>query len=152
MNKIIPNLWFDGNAEEAVEFYLSVFDDGEIISREYYPKSTDDGLADFQKNLAGEVLTIEFEIMGTKFIALNAGSEFKFNEAVSFMVPCQDQDDIDYYWGRLSAVPESEVCGWCKDRFGVSWQIVPANWAELTKKPGAFKTLMKQSKIVIADY
>ncbi len=149
---IVPNLWFDGNAKEAVEFYCSVFPDGRILSTEYYPNSVDDGLADFQTNLAGKELTIEFEILSMRFIAINAGPEFKFSESVSFLVPCKDQDEIDYYWEKLSAVPEAEQCGWCKDKYGLSWQICPANWNELSKRPGAFKTLMNQHKIVIAEY
>ena len=90
--------------------------------------------------------------MGTRFTAINAGPEFKFNEAVSFVVPCKDQSEIDYYWERLSAVPESEQCGWCKDKYGLSWQIVPENMEELMQKPDGFKTLMNQHKIVIAEY
>lgn len=152
MQKIVPNLWFDGNAQEAVDFYVSVFSDGKIISTEYYPASTEEGLADFQQSLAGKVLTIEFEIFGTQFVAINAGPEFKFNEAVSFTVPCQDQDEIDYYWDKLSHVPESEQCGWCKDKYGLSWQILPENINELMKKPDAFKTMMRQHKIIIDEY
>ncbi len=150
--KIVPNLWFDGNAKEAVDFYVSVFPDAKIISTEYYPNSTDEGLADFQQDLAGKVLTVEFELFDTRFVAINAGPEFKFNEAVSFMVPCKDQAEIDYYWEKLSAVPESEQCGWCKDKYGLSWQIVPENMGELMQKPDAFKTLMNQHKIIIAEY
>jgi predicted 3-demethylubiquinone-9 3-methyltransferase (glyoxalase superfamily) len=149
---ITPNLWFDGNAKEATDFYVSVFPDAKIISTEYYPNSAEEGLADFQQPLAGKVLTVEFELLGTRFVAINAGPEFKFNESVSFSVPCKDQQEIDYYWEKLSKVPESEQCGWCKDQYGLSWQIVPENMGELLKKPGAFKTLMKQHKIVIAEY
>ena len=152
MQQIVPNLWFDGNAREAAEFYTSVFPDGKIVSTEYYPKSAEEGLADFQLDLAGKELTVEFEILGMRFVAINAGPEFKFNESVSFMVSCKDQAEIDYYWEKLSKVPEAEQCGWCKDQYGLSWQICPANWAELTKRPGAFKTLMQQHKIVIAEY
>lgn len=152
MQKIVPNLWFDGNAKEAVDYYVSVFPDGKIINTEYYPNTAEEGLADFQKDLAGEVLSIEYELGGTRFVAINAGSEFKFNESVSFSVPCKDQDEIDYYWEKLSAVPESEQCGWCKDKYGLSWQIVPENMDELMKRPGAFKTMMGQHKIVIAEY
>lgn len=152
MQKIIPNLWFDGNAKEAVNFYVSVFPDGKIISTEYYPDSVEEGLADFQLGLAGKVLTVEFEILGMRFVAINAGPEFTFNESVSFSVPCKDQEEIDYYWEKLSKVPESEQCGWCKDQYGLSWQIVPANMDQLMKKPNAFKTMMAQHKIVIAEY
>lgn len=150
--KIVPNLWFDGNAKQAVDFYVSLFKDAKILDTVYYPNSAEEGLADFQLDLAGKVLTVEFELLGTRFTAINAGPEFKFNESVSFMVPCRDQAEIDYYWEKLSKVPESEQCGWCKDQYGLSWQIVPQNMDELMQKPDAFKTLMKQHKIVIAEY
>ena len=150
--KITPNLWFDGNAKEAVDYYVSVFPDSKVISTHYYPKSTDEGLADFQKDLAGKVLTVEFELSGTGFVAINAGPEFKFNEAVSFSIDCEDQNEIDYYWGKLSRVPESEQCGWCKDQFGLSWQVVPKNMGELMKRPNAFAHMMKMHKIVIEDF
>ena len=152
MQQIVPNLWFDGNASEAVDYYVSVFPDGKILGGSSYPNSADEGLADFQQELAGKALTVDFEIMGTRFTAINAGPEFKFNEAVSFVVPCKDQSEIDYYWERLSAVPESEQCGWCKDKYGLSWQIVPENMEKLMQKPDGFKTLMNQHKIVIAEY
>lgn len=152
IQKITPNLWFDGNAKEAAEYYVSVFPDSEVVSTEYYPKSKDEGLADFQLELAGKVLTVEFKLAGQTFVAINAGPEFKFTEAVSFSVACKDQEEIDYYWEKLSTVPESEQCGWCKDKYGLSWQIVPENIGELMKKPNAFKIMMKQKKIVIADY
>lgn len=150
--KITPNLWFDGNAKEAVDYYMSVFTDGEIIETSYYPKSAEEGLADFQKNLAGKELTIDFELGGMRFTAINAGPEFKFNESVSFSIACKDQAEIDYYWERLSSVPESEQCGWCKDRFGLSWQIVPENIGELMKRPGAYSHLMQMKKLVIDDF
>ena len=152
MQKIVPNLWFNGNAKEAADYYVSIFPDGRMISVEYYPNSTEEGLADFQRDLAGKVLTVEFEILGMRFVGINAGPEFTLSEAISFAVPCKDQGEIDYYWEKLSAVPESEQCGWCKDKFGLSWQIVPENMGELMKRPGAFATLMEQHKIVIADY
>jgi predicted 3-demethylubiquinone-9 3-methyltransferase (glyoxalase superfamily) len=147
--KIVPNLWFDGNAKEAVDFYLSVFPNGKLISTSYYPT---EGLADFQKDLAGKELVLEYSLGDDRFMAINAGPEFKFNESVSFMVPCKDQEEIDYYWEKLSAVPESEQCGWCKDKYGLSWQIVPENIDELMQKPDAFQRLMNMHKIVIADF
>lgn len=152
MQTITPNLWFNGNAKEAVDFYTSVFEDSKIISTEYYPESSEEGLADFQKELAGKVLTVVFELNGMRFVAINAGPEFSFNEAISFAVDCESQEEIDYYWDKLSSVPESEQCGWCKDKYGLSWQIVPKNMQELMQKPGAFNTLMQQHKIVIAEY
>ena len=150
--KITPNLWFDGNAKEAVDFYVSVFPDSKVISTEYYPKTAEEGLADFQKDLAGQPLAIEFELAGMHFTAINAGPEFKFTEAVSFAVTCKDQEEIDFYWGKLSSVPESEMCGWCKDKYGLSWQIVPENMQDLLKKPGGYAKLMQMHKIVIADF
>jgi predicted 3-demethylubiquinone-9 3-methyltransferase (glyoxalase superfamily) len=147
--KIIPNLWFDGNAQEAVEFYLSVFPNSRILGTSYYPT---EGLADFQKDMASKVLTIDYELDGNRFAAINAGPEFKFNESVSFVVECKDQEEIDYYWSKLSHVPESEQCGWCKDQFGLSWQIVPEGMEEMMKKPEAFARLMEMHKIVIADF
>jgi predicted 3-demethylubiquinone-9 3-methyltransferase (glyoxalase superfamily) len=152
MQKITPNLWFDGNAKEAVDFYLSVFPQSTLINTTYYPNSTEEGLADFQQNLAGKELTLEFELEGMRFVAINAGPEFKFNESVSFSVECKDQEEIDYYWEKLSAVPESEQCGWLKDKYGLSWQVVPENMDELMQKPGAFAKLMPMKKIVIAEF
>lgn len=152
MHKITANLWFDGNAKEAVDYYVSVFPNSKIISTEYYPKTAEEGLADFQQNLAGDVLTVEFELDGVPFVAINAGSEFKFSEAVSFSISCKDQDEIDYYWEKLSKNPLSEQCGWCKDQYGLSWQVVPENMGELMSKPDAFKKMMQMKKLVIADF
>lgn len=152
MQKITANLWFDGNAKEAVDYYVSVFQNSRVISTEYYPNSVEEGLAEFQLELAGKVLTVEFELDGVEFVAINAGPEFKFTEAVSFSVACKDQAEIDYFWEKLSTVPESEQCGWCKDQFGLSWQIVPANMGELMQKPDAFAKMMEMKKIVIADF
>ncbi len=152
MKKIIPNLWFNGNAREAVEFYISVFPHSKITGGSAYPASTEEGLEDFQTNLAGKDLTLEFELDGNVFMAINAGPEFSFNEAVSFQINCKDQVEIDYYWGKLSNVKEAEQCGWCKDRYGLSWQIVPEDMGALMQKPNAFKILMNQHKIIIAEY
>lgn len=152
MKTITPNLWFDGNAKEAVDFYVSVFPDSRILSTVNYPNSADEGLADFQENLAGKVLTVEFELSGNPFVAINAGPEFKFNESVSFSIPCEDQAEIDYFWEKLSVVPESEQCGWCKDQYGLSWQVVPKNMDELMNRPDAFAKLMQMKKLVIADF
>lgn len=293
MKKITPNLWFNHNAQEAVDFYLSVFPDSKTISTVYYPKSTEEGLADFQKDLAGKVLTTDFDIMGFRFVAINAGPEFTpnpsisffitldskeeidelwgkltnggkelmaltkypfsqyygwvqdkynvswqlilnnpegdwrpkvipsllftqdknskaeeaitfyasifenvkigqlvhraeddpmakvgtllfgdfklentwiaamdggaghnftFSEGVSLLISCKDQAEIDYYWEKLSSVKESEQCGWCKDKYGLSWQIMPENMEELMKNPGAFAKLMNMHKINIAEF
>ncbi len=297
--KITPNLWFNGNAKEAADFYVSVFPDSRIISTSYYPKSIEEGLADFQLDLAGQELTIEFELRQQQFVAINAGPEFEFNpsisfmvnfdpsrdekasehldelwqklvdggqelmpldaypfskrygwvkdrygltwqliltnpageprpfiipsllfaggkvnqaeeaikfylsvfkdvqlgtiahytedtgpakagalmfgdflladqwfaamdsgveqdfmfnEAISFSVSCKDQAEIDYFWGKLSNAPAFEQCGWCKDQFGLSWQIVPENIGELMEKPDAFAHLMQMKKLIIADF
>lgn len=152
MQKITPNLWFDGNAKEAAEFYVSVFPNSKIVSTSYYPSSEEEGLADFQKDLAGKVLTVDFELFGQRFTAINAGPEFKFNESVSFLITCEDQEEIDYYFEKLSSVPESEICGWCKDKYGLSWQVIPKGMDELIKKPGGFAKMMKMKKIIIADF
>lgn len=153
LQKITPNLWFDGNAKQAVEFYVSVFPDSAITSISYYPT---EGLADFQQSLAGKELTVEFSLAGQTFVAINAGPEFKFNESVSFSIACKDQAEIDYFWGKLSRVPENEQCGWCKDQFGLSWQVVPENINELmtgsngSQNPAAFQAMMQMKKIDIA--
>lgn len=294
--KITPNLWFDGNAKEAVDFYVAAFPDSSIVSTAYYPNSSEEGLADFQQDLAGKVLTVEFQLGKQLFTAINAGPEFHFNPSVSFMVnfdpsrdaqaqehldelweklidggealmaldeypyskrygwvkdrygltwqliltnpsgeprpfivpslmftkqnighaeeainfyisvfkdtklgtlahydqdtnsakagalmfgdfmlagqwfgamdsgvaqdfsfneavslavTCKDQAEIDYFWEKLSAVPESEQCGWCKDKYGLSWQIIPENMGELMEKPNAFAHMMQMKKLII---
>jgi predicted 3-demethylubiquinone-9 3-methyltransferase (glyoxalase superfamily) len=150
--KITANLWFNGNAKEAVDYYVSVFPNSKITDTEYYPETAEEGLADFQLDMAGKVLTMVFELDGVAFVAINAGPEFKFSEAVSFSIACQDQEEIDYYWEKLSKVPESEQCGWCKDQFGLSWQVVPDNMGELMQHPDAFKKMMVMKKLVIANF
>ncbi len=297
--KIVPNLWCNGTAQECVDFYVSIFPESNIISTEYYPTTAEGGLADFQKNMAGQVLTIEYSLAGYECVAINAGSEFQlnpsisfmlnfdpsrdtnaemqlnelwqklsvggrehmpldsypfsqrygwiedkfgvnwqliltnpegeprpfiipslmfsqqqtnkakeaidyyttvfqnaklgtvaqyiqatgpakagavqfadftlagqwfaamdtaveqnftFNEALSFAVMCKDQSEIDYFWDKLSNVPEAEQCGWCKDKYGVSWQITPENVNDLLRKPGAFANMMRMKKLVIADF
>jgi predicted 3-demethylubiquinone-9 3-methyltransferase (glyoxalase superfamily) len=150
MQKITPNLWFKGNAEEAVNFYLSVFPDGKIITTSYYPT---EGLLDFQVPFAGKVLAIYFELMGEEFVAINAGNEFTFNEAVSFNISCKDQAEIDYYWDKLTKDGGSEsVCGWCKDKYGLSWQINPENIEAMMLKPGAWEKLLQMKKIDISAF
>ena len=150
--KITANLWFDHIAKEAVDFYISVFPNSKVVNTAYYANSQEEGLADFQQEFAGKELAIDFELDGIAFTAINAGPEFKFNEATSFAIACKDQEEIDYYWSKLSTVPESEQCGWCKDKYGLSWQIVPANMDELMTKPEAFAKLMQMKKIVIAEF
>lgn len=152
MQKITPNLWFDGNAKEAADFYISIFPDSKILSVTNYPKSPEEGLADFQMDLAGKVLTVEFELGKRQFTAINAGPEFKFSEAISFTVACKDQAEIDYFWEKLSSKPEAEICGWCKDKYDLSWQIMPENMGELMNKPGAFAKMMQMKKIIIDEF
>jgi predicted 3-demethylubiquinone-9 3-methyltransferase (glyoxalase superfamily) len=147
IQKITPCLWFDTEAEEAANYYCEVFENSRILNVAYYPT---EGLADFQKEFAGKVLTVLFELNGQAFMALNGGTAFTLNEAVSFMVDCKDQAEIDYYWDKLSHVPESEQCGWCKDKFGVSWQIIPEQYmTELNQKQ--FAALMQMKKIDISQ-
>lgn len=149
MKKIIPHLWFKGNAEEAVNFYLSVFKESRIISTLHYPH---EGLADFQKDFAGKVLTIEFELFDERFVAINAGPEFTFTEAVSFLITCKDQEEIDYYWHALTTDGgEESMCGWLKDKYGLSWQVAPEGIDTLVENPRAFANLLTMKKINIAQ-
>lgn len=150
MQKITPSLWFDMNAEEAMNYYVSVFPNSHIDHIEYYP---DESLDEHFKGMSGKVINGRFSLDGMEFLCLDGGPIFKFNEAVSFTVTCKDQEEIDYYWQRLSHTPDSEQCGWCKDRFGMSWQIIPENMGDLLAKgPEVVQTMMKQKKIVIAEY
>ncbi len=149
VQKITPFLWFDTNAEEAMEYYTSVFPDSRIEHIERYP---DESLDEHFKGMSGKVITGEFYLSGQRFLCLDGGPIFTFNESISFLVSCKDQAEIDYYWEKLSYVPESEQCGWCKDKFGVSWQIVPENMGELLgRSPAAVQVMMKQKKIVITE-
>lgn len=298
MQKIIPNIWSNGKAKEAADFYTSVFPNSEIVATSYYPQTAEEGLADFQQDLAGKELTVDFEVAGFRFTLINADDtfapnpsisffvnfdpsrgetreqldelwaklsdggqvlmaldkydwseyygwvqdkygvswqlmlsnsdgdprpfivpslqfggavqsrateaidyytsvfenskkasawpygeptgpataeslmyadfqlddqwfaandsgveqDFTFSPGISLMINCKDQAEIDYLWEKLSSVPEAEQCGWCQDKFGVSWQVTPENMEELMKKPGAYKTMMQQHKIVIAEY
>lgn len=144
MQKITPHLWFDNQAEETARFYTSIFsaaprrdlDSGgpnsKIISTSYYPKATEEVSG---KPEGGSVMTVEFELNGQRFLALNGGPEFKFTEAISFLVECKDQDEVDYYWEKLTQEGEEGPCGWLKDKFGLSWQIVPTVLKQLMSDP-----------------
>jgi predicted 3-demethylubiquinone-9 3-methyltransferase (glyoxalase superfamily) len=141
--RITPFLWFNDNAEEAVNFYVSVFKNSHRLDRlpnnGHAPASTD-------------TLTISFELDGQKFTAINGGPHFKFNESVSFVVRCDSQAEVDEYWDKLTADGGSESqCGWLKDKFGLSWQIVPARMIDLIKKPAAMQAMLKMKKIDIAE-
>ena len=123
IQKITPNLWFKTNAEEAVNFYVSIFKDASIGRMTRYSGVGNE----IHGMTAGKVMTIEFQLEGLKYLALNGGGEFNFNEAISFIVNCDSQDEVDYYWGKLTEGGDetAQVCGWLKDKFGVSWQVVP---------------------------
>jgi predicted 3-demethylubiquinone-9 3-methyltransferase (glyoxalase superfamily) len=123
MQKITPFLWFDNSAEEAANFYISIFKNSKLHNISRY--------GDAGPGPKGTVLTVDFELDGQKFIALNGGPQFKFTEAVSFVVHCETQDEIDYFWEKLSAGGEKLECGWLKDKYGLSWQIVPTILGEL---------------------
>ena len=140
--RITPFLWFDKNAEEAVRFYVSVFKNSRIGQITHYTKESSDASGQQQ----GSVMTIAFELDGQPFTAINGGPHFKFNEAVSFVVNCESQDEIDYYWEKLGegGDPKSHVCGWLKDRFGLSWQITPSELPELMSTPGKTAAVMKE--------
>lgn len=147
MQKISPFLWFDNQAEEAANFYTSVFKNSKIISTHRY----DEAAANTANRPAGSVMLVNFLIEDTEFSALNGGPIFKFNESISFVVSCEDQAEIDELWGKLSAHPESEQCGWLKDKYGVSWQIVPKNMAELIQSSAAVQAMLKMKKIQIDE-
>ncbi len=148
---IIPALMFGGEAQnkasEAIDYYVSTFADSG--RGESYPYGQQTGPA-----TADALMFADFRLAGQWFAANDSGVEqdYSFTEAVSLQVNCKDQAEIDAFWSKLSAVPESEQCGWCKDKYGVSWQIVPENMAELMSKPNAYKTMMNQHKFIIAEY
>ncbi|HEU0276086.1 MAG TPA: VOC family protein [Candidatus Udaeobacter sp.] len=152
MQKITPFLWFDNQAEEAARFYTSVFKNSKIGRILHY----DEASAKAAGGSVGSVLTIEFEIEGQKFTALNGGPQFKFNESVSFVVHCETQQEVDYFWEKLIAGGGKEsACGWLKDKFGVSWQITPIllidmlHGKDATKAARVMKAMMEMDKIDI---
>ena len=155
MQKITTCLWFDGQAEEAAGFYVSIFKHAKITETSYFGK---EGF-EVHRRPAGSVMVCAFELDGQSFIALNGGPQFKFNEAVSLTVNCKDQEEVDYYWAKLSAGgdPNAQACGWLKDKFGLSWQIVPEEMPKLINDPDyaasqrAFGAMMKMKKLDIAE-
>jgi predicted 3-demethylubiquinone-9 3-methyltransferase (glyoxalase superfamily) len=147
MQKISPFLWFDSQAEEAANFYTAIFKNSKIGHTSRYDAAS----AKTAGRPEGSVMTISFQLEGQDFTALNGGPVFKFSEAISFSVSCKDQQEIDYYWEKLSAVPESEQCGWLKDKFGLSWQIVPENLSELLNTPAAMQAMLQMKKLDIAE-
>ena len=159
--KITTFLWFDKNCEEAVKYYVDVFNGSPYSTKnskvnfiQRYEKGIETPGAE---EMEGKVLTAEFELEGQKFQALDGGPIFKFNEAISLLVECKDQKEVDYFWEKLSSVPESEQCGWCKDKFGLSWQIIPKRLGELLRDSDREKShkvanvMFKMKKIVVVD-
>jgi len=147
-HSIVPNLWFDTQAEEAAAFYCEVFPDSRIVTTARY---TDAGPGE-----PGSVMTVEWELNGQKFLGINGGPQFTFSEAVSFLVTCDTQEEIDYYWDRLSEGGSEGPCGWLKDRYGLSWQVVPTGMEELFADPDperarrAMEAMLKMGKLDIA--
>lgn len=161
MSKIVPCLWFETQCEEAMNYYVDTFNgapnkkqESRIVSITRYEKGME---APGAEQMEGKVITGIFELAGQRFMALDGGPLFQFNEAVSFYVECEDQQEVDYFWSKLSAIPEAEQCGWCKDRFGLSWQIVPKQLGELMGDPDPVKSkqvlnaMLKMKKIIVAD-
>ena len=154
MQNITPFLWYDDNAEEAANFYVSVFKNSRVLKVTRYGS----GAAQGAGRPEGSVMTVEFELNGQKFVGLNGGPLFKFTEAVSFAVNCDNQEEIDYFWEKLTADGGAEVqCGWLKDKYGLSWQIVPTALGELVqnkdpeKADRVMKALMQMKKLDIAE-
>ncbi|MGH7945211.1 MAG: VOC family protein [Opitutaceae bacterium] len=140
MQKISPFLWFNDHAEEAVKFYLSVFKKGKVMNITRYTEGA--------PAPAGNVMTVEFELFGQEFIALNGGPVFKFTEAISFVVHCKTQREVDLYWWKLTAGGEPSQCGWLKDKYGLSWQIVPTTLIDLlSSKDRAKATRVMQAML-----
>ena len=142
--RITPFLWFDSNAEEAVAFYLTVFKNSRLLDK--FVRNIDD-----PSGPKGTVLTMSFELDGQHFTALNGGPFHKFNEAVSFVVRCDIQEEVDYYWSKLTDGGNEIQCGWLKDKFGLCWQVVPARIADLIKHPKAMQAMMQMKKLDIAE-
>lgn len=155
MQKITPFLWFDKQAEEAMNFYVEVFkgspskdsDSSEIVDIVRYPEGYDVGP---MSNMQGKVLTGTFKLAGQTFMCLDGGPVFKFTPALSLYVDCADQAEIDYFFEKFSAVPEAEQCGWLQDKYGLSWQIIPKNMKELMSSKAAVDAMLKMKKLDIA--
>jgi predicted 3-demethylubiquinone-9 3-methyltransferase (glyoxalase superfamily) len=146
--RITTNLWFDGNAEEAAEFYCSVFENSRVLSKAHYTESA--------PGETGTVMTVEWELDGQRFVGINGGPQFKFSEAISLQINCESQEEIDHYWDRLTDGGEESVCGWLKDRFGLSWQVTPTGMDEVFADPDperanrAMAAMLKMKKLDIA--
>jgi predicted 3-demethylubiquinone-9 3-methyltransferase (glyoxalase superfamily) len=148
MRPIVPNLWFDTEAEQAAEFYVSVFPDSRIVSRALYPEGA--------PGPAGTVMTVEFELDGQRFVGINGGPQFPFTEAVSFQITCETQEEVDRFWDALTEGGEESMCGWLKDRYGLSWQVVPVGMEEVFADPDpsraqrAMQAMMGMRKLDLA--
>jgi predicted 3-demethylubiquinone-9 3-methyltransferase (glyoxalase superfamily) len=146
--RIAPSLWFDTEAEDAAKFYCSVFKNSRIVNVAHYNEAA--------PRKAGTVMTVEWELDGQRFIGINGGPQFTFSEAVSFQVNCADQGEVDYYWEKLTEGGSEGPCGWCKDKFGLSWQVVPDAMDELLSDPDkergarAMNAMFKMKKLDIA--
>ena len=161
MKEITPFLWFDTQAEEAMNFYVDVFNgspykkqESRVVDITRYEKGME---APGAEALEGRVITGVFELAGQRFMALDGGPVFKFTEATSFYVECEDQAEVDYFWNKLSAVPESEQCGWLRDKYGLSWQIIPRQMGELmrdsdpARSKRVINAMLQMKKIIVAD-
>ena len=152
---ITPCLWFDSDAEEAARFYTGVFKNSRIAAVTRYGEAG----REVHGRPAGSVMTVEFELNGQTFTALNGGPHFKFNEAVSFQIMCRDQEEVDYYWKRLGegGDPKAQQCGWLKDKYGLSWQVVPTGMVEMLNDPDrekadrAMEAMLQMKKLDIAE-
>jgi predicted 3-demethylubiquinone-9 3-methyltransferase (glyoxalase superfamily) len=148
LQKIVPSLWFDTEAEEAAGFYASVFPNSRIVAVARYTEAG--------PRPAGMVMTVEFELDGQRFVGINGGDQFTFSEAVSFQITCEDQAEIDYYWERLSDGGSEGPCGWLRDRYGLSWQVVPTGMEELFADPDqsraqrAMEAMLGMTKLDVA--
>ena len=153
-NKVTPCLWFDHEAEDAARFYTSVFKDSKIISVSHYPNTGQE----IHGKPAGSVMVVVFELNGQSYSALNGGPHFMFNEAISLQIECESQEEVDYYWDKLGAGgdPKAQQCGWLKDKFGLSWQVVPRMLNDLMTDPDAakmeraFAAMLEMQKLDIA--
>lgn len=161
MQKIIPCLWYDANCEEAINFYIDVFNgapnkkhESKIIHIQRYEKGMN---APGTEKMEGKIITAIFELAGQRFMALDGGPVFKFSPAISLDVECETQEEVDYFWEKMSAVPEAEQCGWLQDKFGLSWQIVPTRLGELLSDPDKKKAhatlnaMLEMHKLDIAE-
>ena len=155
MQRIVTHLWFDSQAEEAANFYVSIFDSSRIVKITRYGKEG----YEIHGKPEGSAMTVEFELNGTQFIALNGGSRFEFCEAVSFIIYCGTQNEIDYYWKALSkgGDQDAQQCGWLKDKYGVSWQVIPSFLTKMLDDPDrekshrVMKALLSMQKIIVRD-